>query len=142
MIGSWTFLREFFCCCCLNCCNAYVMYLKTSTTCHRKWLLLALNFLLHVREKKHWGAKVKNMQEKYFLEQVCRGGVWKLLRSPGKFSRNRFRQPMCLYENPIPTRFLAPTDCSKIPAQKKFCFKPYFNILLKRTAISDNYLTE
>jgi hypothetical protein len=65
--------------------------------------------------------KVKNMQEKYFLEQVCRGDILKLLRSPGKISRNRFRASLCgladQYDNPIPTRFLAPTDCSKIPAQ-------------------------
>ncbi len=35
--------------------------------------------------------------------------------------RNRFRQLMKpggpVYDNPIPTRFLAPTDRSKIPAQ-------------------------
>jgi hypothetical protein len=35
-----------------------------------------------------------------------RGGIFKLLKSPlaGR------------YENPIPPRFLAPIDCSKIPA--------------------------
>jgi hypothetical protein len=33
--------------------------------------------------------------------------------------RNRLRQPMKLagrYDNPIPTQFLAPIDCSKVPA--------------------------
>jgi hypothetical protein len=33
--------------------------------------------------------------------------------------RNRLRQPMKLagrYDNPIPARFLAPMDCSQIPA--------------------------
>jgi hypothetical protein len=36
-------------------------------------------------------------------------------------SRNQFRQPMypggLVYDNPIPTRFLALIDCSKIPAE-------------------------
>ncbi len=34
--------------------------------------------------------------------------------------RNSFRHPCSLagrYDNPIPTRFLAPMDCLKIPAQ-------------------------
>ncbi len=34
--------------------------------------------------------------------------------------RDQFRQPCSLagrYDNPIPTRFLAPIDCLKIPAQ-------------------------
>jgi hypothetical protein len=42
---------------------------------------------------------------------------------PRNLPRNRFRQPMepggpvRPYDNPIPTRFLAPKDCFKIPAQ-------------------------
>jgi hypothetical protein len=64
-----------------------------------------------------------------------RDGIFKLLRSPGVDSlsqyfqtflepRNRFQgmnsASLCslagLYDNPIPTRFLAPIDCLKIPA--------------------------
>ncbi len=37
--------------------------------------------------------------------------------SPGSIPRNRFRHPMTSgYDNPVTTRFPAPTDCSKIPA--------------------------
>ncbi len=53
------------------------------------------------------------------------GALTKMERSLGSvlsteaFPRNRFRQPMKpggpLYDNPITTRLLAPTDCSKIP---------------------------
>ncbi len=44
----------------------------------------------------------------------CRGGIFKLLRR----TRNRFRQPIVCslayrYDNRIPTRLLAPIDCSK-----------------------------
>jgi hypothetical protein len=48
-----------------------------------------------------------------------RGGIFKLLSSPGIESKESFRQPCSLagrYDNPIPTRILAPIDCSKIPA--------------------------
>ncbi len=37
----------------------------------------------------------------------------------GSIPRNEFHQPISLasrYDNPIPTRFLAPKDCLKIPA--------------------------
>ncbi len=41
--------------------------------------------------------------------------------------RNRFRQPLQpvagRYDNPIPTRFLVPIDCSKISAQILSCHK-------------------
>jgi hypothetical protein len=37
-------------------------------------------------------------------------------------SKEQFRQPLYSlagwYDNPIPTRFLAPIDCSKTPTQK------------------------
>ncbi len=36
------------------------------------------------------------------------------------------------YDNPIPTRFLAPEDCLKIPAQFKYywlCFKQGFSLI-------------
>jgi hypothetical protein len=45
-----------------------------------------------------------------------RDGIFKLLRIPGIDSAS----PCSLagrYNNPIPTRFLAPIDCSKIPTQ-------------------------
>ncbi len=58
---------------------------------------------------------------------------FKLLSSTGIDSMNRFRQPMepgGQQDNPIPTRFLAPIDCSKIPAQlgdSKLAHVPMFN---------------
>jgi hypothetical protein len=42
-------------------------------------------------------------------------GIFKLLWIPGIDSGN-LRSLAGLYNNPIPTRFLAPIDCSKIPA--------------------------
>jgi hypothetical protein len=42
--------------------------------------------------------------------------------------RNQFRQPCSLaglYNNPIPTRFLAPKDCLKIPPLGFFFFQPW-----------------
>jgi hypothetical protein len=50
----------------------------------------------------------------------ARARIFKRLWSPGIDPRKEFRQPMCLagrYDNPIPTRFLAPLDCLKLPAQ-------------------------
>ncbi len=43
-------------------------------------------------------------------------GIFKLLRRPGIDSDSLCRLAG-RYDNPIPTRFLAPIDCSKIPAQ-------------------------
>ncbi len=54
-----------------------------------------------------------------------RGRIFKRLWSPGidSIQRNEFRQPMRSlagrYDNPFPTRFLAPLDCLKIPAQSE-----------------------
>jgi hypothetical protein len=47
--------------------------------------------------------------------QILRAGIFKLLWSPGiHFSLFGLADR---YVNPIPTRFLAPIDCLKIPAQ-------------------------
>jgi hypothetical protein len=51
-----------------------------------------------------------------------RARICKHLRSPGIDSEKSIPQPSSLasqYDNPIPTKFLAPIDCLKIPAQKK-----------------------
>ncbi len=49
-----------------------------------------------------------------------RAGIFKPLRSPGIDSKEIDTASLCslagLYDNPIPTRFLAPSDCTKIPA--------------------------
>ncbi len=72
----------------------------------------------------------------YFLHcwnNIARSRTFKLLRRLGIDLRNGFRQPMyslaCRYDNPIPTRFLAPLDCSKIPAQfrKSWCRGDSYN---------------
>jgi hypothetical protein len=52
------------------------------------------------------------LKEKIWRRGRYRDGIFKLLRSPGFIPRNRFHQ-----HSPIPTWFLAPIDCSKIPAQ-------------------------
>ncbi len=49
-------------------------------------------------------------------KEESRDGIFKLLRSPKSIPRNRFSHPtVCSlggrYDNPIPTGFLAPTDC-------------------------------
>ncbi len=48
-------------------------------------------------------------------------GILKLLRSPGIDSVSLCRQAG-RYDNPVSTRFLAPIDCSKIPALFKFAY--------------------
>jgi hypothetical protein len=51
---------------------------------------------------------------------LSKGGILKLLRSPESISKNPFHHPsspLGQYDNPIPTQFLAPIDCLKIPAQ-------------------------
>jgi hypothetical protein len=45
-----------------------------------------------------------------------RDGIFKLWKRPGFDSASLFSLAG-QYDNPIPTRFLAPKDCSKIPAQ-------------------------
>ncbi len=53
------------------------------------------------------------------IEQTARqarDGILKLFRSPGIDSA-RLHRLASRYDNPLPTRFLAPKDCSKIPAQ-------------------------
>ncbi len=50
-----------------------------------------------------------------------RDGIFTLLRSPESIQRNQFLRQAVFslggrYDNPIPTRFLAPIDCLKIPA--------------------------
>jgi hypothetical protein len=48
------------------------------------------------------------------------------------------------YDNPIPTRFLAPIDCFKIPAQNNFLVhRPYILATLDvRTVITENMAKE
>jgi hypothetical protein len=50
------------------------------------------------------------------LQKIVRDVIFKLLRSQGVDSAS-----LCSLagwcDNPIPTQFLAPIDCSKIPAQ-------------------------
>ncbi len=63
---------------------------------------------------------------------VAWAGIFKLLWSPGIDSAS-----LCSlagrYDNPIPTRFLAPKDCSKIPAQTAvMCPDDGFKCLLFR----------
>jgi hypothetical protein len=57
--------------------------------------------------------------------------MFKLLRSPRIDSKEPINSLVGRYDNPIPTRSLAPIDCLKIPAQisdgylKKFTNKNY-----------------
>ncbi len=71
-----------------------------------------------------------SMVKKVRIESDTGGdGIFKLLKSPGidsreSIRRNRFQgidsASLCSmagwYDNPTPTRFLAPMDCLKIPA--------------------------
>ncbi len=53
-------------------------------------------------------------------QMVSRGGIFKLLRSPGIETEESI-PPCCLagrYDSPIPSRFLVPIDCYTIPAQE------------------------
>jgi hypothetical protein len=59
-------------------------------------------------------------EPEYFTFKDPRDGILKLLRSPRIYSIRNHSARMCSlagrYDNPIPTRFLAPNDCLKIPA--------------------------
>ncbi len=56
----------------------------------------------------------------YFQKKNICAGIFKLLRSPGIDSKEIDSASLCSlagqYVNPIPTRFLAPINCLKIPA--------------------------
>ncbi len=55
-----------------------------------------------------------------FVLFTSRARIFKLLGSPGIESKGNDSASLCSlagrYDNPIPTQFLAPIDCSKIPA--------------------------
>ncbi len=57
----------------------------------------------------------------FMIPAQARGGIFKLLRSPGINSKESVPPA---YDNPILTRFLAPIDHSKIPAQAKGVLRP------------------
>ncbi len=62
--------------------------------------------------------KMRYAANKFLQSQVTTETViFKLLRSPGINSAS-LCNPAGRYDNPTPTRFLAPIDSSKIPAQK------------------------
>ncbi len=86
-----------------------------------------------IRKKRHRGNQLISTQlllSLFLLPPVSnsREGIFKLLRIPESIPRNRFCQPMQTGgPNPLPTRFLAPIDCSKIPA---LSFEIYWQKLL------------
>ncbi len=56
-----------------------------------------------------------------------RARIFKLLRSPIDSKESisaSLRSLAGRYDNPIPTRFLSPIDCLKIPAQGGVCWLP------------------
>jgi hypothetical protein len=59
----------------------------------------------------------------YWITTGIRDGIFKLLRSPGIESEEpippAYVAPAGRYDNPVPTRFLTPIDCSKILAQQQ-----------------------
>ncbi len=94
---------------------------RRSICSHYKWTGNRRSLCRTGRGKK--GIKLRNpiprrCQQEKRGQKDARDGIFELLRRPGINSCS-----LCSlagrYDNPIPTRFLAPIDCAKIPAQKK-----------------------